>query len=96
MTVPDVIDILRRAHKLIASPLPHDWACYEYELGPYCVRCAVARSTTILTRLLPVGICDNTLRLAATTVVSQLQDSSAVLLRDEALRAMEAAMKDMA
>lgn len=36
--------VLRRALALIESPLPHTWAVCLYALGPYCVRCALARA----------------------------------------------------
>jgi len=47
---PTTRAVLKRAAALIASPLPHEWAACEYNLGPYCLRCAAARATTELTR----------------------------------------------
>jgi hypothetical protein len=38
------LDVLHRADILLRSPLPHAWACCEYALGPYCLRCACARA----------------------------------------------------
>lgn len=41
-------EVLRRAGALLRSPLPHIWACCEYELGPYCVRCACSKAKSQL------------------------------------------------
>lgn len=42
------IDVLRRAKQLLQSPLPHPWADCQYELGPWCVRCALAAAKSDL------------------------------------------------
>lgn len=43
-----VDDVLLRGIELLKTPLPHAWAACEFNLGPYCPRCAVARATTDL------------------------------------------------
>lgn len=49
-------DVLHRAATLLRSPLPHDWARCDYDLGPYCLRCACARAKFELDEAVGLGL----------------------------------------
>lgn len=87
-----VVDILRRAAVLLATPLPHEWACCEYALGPYCPRCAIARAKGELTVELPYDAYDWALACASEAIAGVIGHDLTVLSQGEALVVIDTAI----
>lgn len=90
--------ILEKAAALLVSPLPHKWACCEYDLGPYCPRCAIAFAKGELTRDMSFTAGDDDLHWAR-ICISAAEDAlqvkhGDVLTKQQALTVIKfAAMK---
>ncbi len=90
-TEPTAAEILARAEVLLASPLPHDWACCEYSLGLYCPRCAVARAKGDLTREMSYDSGDYALMLVSSAIALLDPAPSRALDRESALAIVQEA-----
>lgn len=87
-----VAAILKRAEALLASPLPHEWASCEFDLGPYCPRCAVARATTELTRQMAYDAGDRPLKRAV-MCIALAERGSEKIDQDRARAVIQAALR---
>lgn len=89
-----VVDILRKAAALLAEPLPHEWACCDYGLGPYCPRCAVAYAKSELTREMSFDAHDVELIFARGAIADVIGRDRVVLSQSEAIAVVETAISN--
>jgi hypothetical protein len=84
--------ILKRAAVLLASPLPHPWACCEFDLGPYCPRCAVAKAKGDLTHDMAYDAHDWELMQASEAIAAVIGRDLTVLSQSEAIAVINTAV----
>ena len=91
MTEYGVIDLLIRAEQLLRAPLPHKWSACEWDQGPYCYRCALARAKGDLDKKVRARCdeYDDTLMLA----VAAVHGDSRPLSKADAIAAVRRAIE---